>query len=62
MEAKATLEMNNDIMCSRGKQKKTKEDFKPSDSMWLEATNIHSSHPSQKLDNKRYDPFTTSST
>jgi hypothetical protein len=25
--------------------------------MWLEATNIHSNCPSQKLDNKRYGPF-----
>jgi hypothetical protein len=33
MEAKATLEMNNDMMRSRGEQKKTKEDFKPTDSM-----------------------------
>jgi hypothetical protein len=49
--------MNNDMMHSRGEQKKTKEDFKPSDSMWLEATNIHSNQPSWKLDNKRYGPF-----
>jgi hypothetical protein len=56
-EAKTTLEMNNDMMHSRGEQKKTKEDFKPSDSMWLEATNIHSNQSSQKLDNKRYGPF-----
>jgi hypothetical protein len=41
-EAKAALEMNNDMMHSRGEQKKTKEDFKPGDSVWLEATNIHS--------------------
>jgi hypothetical protein len=41
-EAKATLEMNNDTMHSRGELKKTKEDFKPGDSMWLLATNIHS--------------------
>jgi hypothetical protein len=32
-EAKAALEMNNDMMRSRGEQKKTKEDFKPGDSM-----------------------------
>jgi hypothetical protein len=57
MEAKATLEMNNDMMCSRGELKRTKEDFKPNDSMWLEAMNIHSNQPSQKLDNKRYGPF-----
>jgi hypothetical protein len=56
-EAKAALEMNNDMMCSRGEQKKTKEDFKPSDSVWLETTNIHSNRPSWKLDNKRYGPF-----
>jgi hypothetical protein len=56
-EAKAALEMNNDMMRSRGEQKRTKEDFKPSDSMWLEATNIHSNRPSRKLDNKRYGPF-----
>jgi hypothetical protein len=56
-EAKAALEMNNDMMHSRGEQKKTKEDFKPGDSMWLEATNIHSNQPSRKLDNKRYGPF-----
>jgi hypothetical protein len=56
-EAKAALEMNNDMIRSRGKQKKTKEDFKPSDSVWLEATNIHSNQPSWKLDNKRYGPF-----
>jgi hypothetical protein len=42
MEARATLEMNNDMMHSRREQKRTKEDFKPSDSMWLEAMNIHS--------------------
>jgi hypothetical protein len=57
MEAKAILEMNNDMMHSRGEQKKTKEDFKPGDSMWLEATNIHSNCLSRKLDNKRYGPF-----
>jgi hypothetical protein len=57
MEAKATLEMNNNMMHSRGEQKKTEEDFKPSDSMWLEVTNIHSNRPSRKLDNKRYGPF-----
>jgi hypothetical protein len=56
-EAKATLEMNNDMMCSRGEQKRTKEDFKPSDSVWLEATNIHSNQLSWKLDNTRYSPF-----
>jgi hypothetical protein len=56
-EAKAALEMNNDMMCSRGEQKKTKEDFKPGNSVWLEATNIHSNRPSRKLDNKRYSPF-----
>jgi hypothetical protein len=56
-EAKAALEMNNDMMRSRGEQKKMKEDFKPGDSMWLEATNIHSNQPSRKLDNKRYGPF-----
>jgi hypothetical protein len=48
---------NNDMMRSRGEQKKTKEDFKPSDSVWLEATNIHSNQPSRKLDNKKYGPF-----
>jgi hypothetical protein len=42
MEAKAAMEANNDMMCSKGEQKKTKEDFKSSDSIWLEATNIHS--------------------
>jgi hypothetical protein len=56
-EAKAALEMNNDMMRSRGEQKRTKEDLKPSDSVWLEATNIHSNRLSQKLDNKRYGPF-----
>jgi hypothetical protein len=29
----------------------------PGDSVWLEATNIHSNRPSAKLDNKRYGPF-----
>jgi hypothetical protein len=57
MEARAALEMNNDMMCSRGEQKRTKEDFKPCESMWLEATNICSNCPSQKLDNKRYGPL-----
>jgi hypothetical protein len=42
MEAKAAMEANNDMMHSRGEQKKTKKDFKPSDSMWLEATNCGS--------------------
>jgi hypothetical protein len=56
-EAKAALEMNNDMMRNRGEQKKTKEDFGPGDSVWLEATNIHSNRPLQKLDNKRYGPF-----
>jgi hypothetical protein len=56
-EAKAALEMNNDMMRNRGEQKKAKEDFEPGDSMWLEATNIHSNQPLQKLDNKRYGPF-----
>jgi hypothetical protein len=46
MEARAAMEANNDTMCSRGEQKKTKEDFKPGDSMWLLATNIHSNCPS----------------
>jgi hypothetical protein len=41
-EAKAALEMNNDLMRSRREQKRTKEDFEPGDSVWLEATNIHS--------------------
>jgi hypothetical protein len=49
--------MNNDMMCSRGEQKNTKEDFKPGDSVWLEVTNIHSNQLSWKLDNKRYGPF-----
>jgi hypothetical protein len=57
MEARAAMEANNDMMHSRGEQKKTKEDFKPGDSMWLEATNIHSNQSSWKLDNKRYGPF-----
>jgi hypothetical protein len=56
-EAKAILEMNNDMMRSRGEQKKTKEDFETGNSMWLEATNIYSNQPSWKLDNKRYSPF-----
>jgi hypothetical protein len=38
-------------------QRRTEEDFEPGDSVWLEATNIHSNRPSQKLDNKRYSPF-----
>jgi hypothetical protein len=42
MEAKAAIEANNNMICSRGEQKRTKEDFKPSDSVWLEATSIHS--------------------
>jgi hypothetical protein len=49
--------MNNDMMRSRGGQKRTKEDFEPGDSVWLEATNIHSNQPLRKLDNKRYGPF-----
>jgi hypothetical protein len=57
MEAKAAMEAYNNMMHSRGEQKKTKEDFKPSDSVWLEATNIHCNQPSWKLDNKRYGPF-----
>jgi hypothetical protein len=57
MEVKAALKTNNDMMCSRGEQKKTKEDLKPGNSMWLEATNTHSNCPSWKLDNKRYGPF-----
>jgi hypothetical protein len=44
-------------MKDRGSDRRPKEKFIPSDSMWLEATNIHSNRPSAKLNNKIYGPF-----
>jgi hypothetical protein len=44
-------------MKDRGLDRRPKEKFMPGDSVWLEATNIHSNRPSAKLDNKRYGPF-----
>jgi hypothetical protein len=56
-EAKAALQSYNGNMKDRGLDRRPKEKFIPSDSVWLEATNIHSNRPSAKLDNKRYGPF-----
>ena len=55
-EAKAAMEANNDMMRERGTGR-IKNDFKPGDKVWLEATNLKSKRPSKKLDNKRYGPF-----
>jgi hypothetical protein len=56
-EAKAALQSYNGNMKDRGLDRRPKEKFIPGDSMWLEATNIHSNRPSAKLNNKRYGPF-----
>jgi hypothetical protein len=56
-KAKLALEANNSMMKERGSDRRPKEKFMPSNSVWLEATNIHSNRPSAKLDNKRYGPF-----
>ena len=31
--------------------------YKPGDKVWLEATNLHTTHPTRKLRPKRYGPF-----
>jgi hypothetical protein len=56
-EAKAALQSYNGNMKDRGLDRRPKEKFIPGDSMWLEATNIHSNRSTAKLDNKRYGPF-----
>ena len=56
-EAKSAMEENNEMMRSRGGDKRPKEPFITGDTVWLEATNINSNRPSSKLDNKRYGPF-----
>jgi hypothetical protein len=56
-EAKVALQSYNGNMKDRGSDRRPKEKFIPSNSVWLEATNIYSNRPSTKLDNKRYGPF-----
>jgi hypothetical protein len=57
LEAKASMEANNDMMRNRNSDKQRKPDFLSGDKVWLEATNIHSNRPTRKLDHKRYGPF-----
>jgi hypothetical protein len=56
-EAKVALQSYNGNMKDRGSDRRPREKFMPGDSMWLEATNIHSNRPSAKPNNKRYGPF-----
>jgi hypothetical protein len=53
-KAKTAIQSYNGNMKDRGSDRRPKEKFMPGDSMWLEATIIHSNRPSAKLDNKRY--------
>jgi len=39
------------------KKRRSPQELKAGDNVWLESKNIHSNQPSKKLDNKRYGPF-----